>query len=131
MAGVIVLDANALIAYLAADDAHHAAVVDFLALHVAEGYGASVLTIAEALVHPTRHGVTAAAAASFERLALRELPIDPDHARRLALIRAETGLRLPAVVVVHAAEVARSPLATLDAVVAREARRRGIIVLAP
>lgn len=50
---MIVLDANVLIGFLDERDAHHTSARLVMEKFVEEGYAASVLTVAEALVHPS------------------------------------------------------------------------------
>ncbi len=128
---MIVVDANILIALLDGDDAHHEAVVDALASTGAEPLASTALTIAEALVHPALAGTIAAAERALDSIALRRLPLDGDHARGLAELRAHTRLRMPDAVVLYAAQHHHAMLCTTDAALARAAGALGVPVLQP
>lgn len=112
MAGVIVLDASVLIAYLDADDAHHGAAQVLLAEAIEEECGANPLTLAEVLVVPARLGRLEAAQLVLDELEVSELAFPPDTAVRLAQLRAETGLRMPDCCVLLSAETTAATEAT-------------------
>jgi predicted nucleic acid-binding protein len=124
---VIVLDASALIAHLDGADVHHERARHLLLDHAGERLGASVLTLAEALVAPAHAGRLADAQAALRRLSVQPIGLDADAAPRLAALRAETGLRMPDCCVLYAAEAASADmLATFDERLARAAGARGL-----
>lgn len=126
---MIVVDANVLIGFLDASDAHHAAAVRILEDAVEEGYAASVLTVAEALVHPAKHGVDDRASSALEAIGLTILPLGSDDAATLARVRAQYGVRMPDAVALHAALTTKSRLATFDGGLASAARAAGVVVV--
>ncbi len=125
---MIVLDANVLIAYLDADDAHHDAAVSLFEHRFLDGFSASVLTVAEALVHPTRHGRKDAALAALATIGIHALALDSSQAAELARVRHEYRLRMPDAVALHAAISTRSELATFDDALAAAATKAGVAI---
>lgn len=101
---MIVLDASVLIAHLDTSDAHHERSTQMLADAADEPFAASSITVAEVLVAPVRRGALPAAAGALRALDVHEIPPGPGAAVRLALLRAETGLKLPDCCVLLAAE---------------------------
>lgn len=128
---MIVLDASVLIALLDAQDAHHRAARQILTAHVEEQYAASVLTVAEVLVHPTRAGVADRAAGALRALELSVVSLAEDDTFGLARIRAEYALRMPDAVVLHTAVATRAELATFDAALRSAAEQAGVAVRSP
>ncbi len=129
MAGVIVLDASVLIAYLDGADNHHPAAEALLADVAGEELGINILTLAEVLVGPARTGRLAQTRSALLDLQVQELPFPIDAASGLAVLRAETGLRMPDCCVLLAAERAGATLASYDDRLARTATVRGVEVL--
>lgn len=127
---MIVCDANVLIGYLDEGDAHHEAIKDFLAENFAEGFGASVLTLAEALVHPSKHDREQESEAALRRIGMRFLDLETSEARAVAKVRSVHEIRMPDAVVVHTAMVSGPKLATTDKTLARVAAGAGLSVLA-
>jgi predicted nucleic acid-binding protein len=123
---VIVLDASVLIAHLDATDSHHERADRLLAASGNEELAASVVTMAEVLVGPSRTGTVDRALAALEQLAVTPVPIERATPVRLALLRAETGLKLPDCCVLLAAEESGAAVATFDDRLAGAARSRGI-----
>jgi predicted nucleic acid-binding protein len=123
---VIVLDANVVIGFLDANDPHHAPSLELLERHFADGFGCSVLTVAEALVHPTRVDRQDAALASLTRIGVQLIPLDPADAIALADVRATHRLRMPDAVALLCAIQFRAALATFDAVLAAAAEKAGV-----
>lgn len=105
---MIVVDASVLIAHLDARDAPHARALDVLLDVAARALAASPITIAEVLVGPARAGRLDAARAALRDLDLREIPLETEAAARLASLRADTSLPLPACCVLLAAHDARA-----------------------
>jgi predicted nucleic acid-binding protein len=128
MASVIILDANVLIAYLDSEDAHHSRAVAALERYAGEGFGASVLTVAEALVHPSRHGREERVTSVLNDIGLRVLPLQAEDAVPLARTRATFGVRMPDAVALHCAMAQRGLLATFDKALTRAARSAGVAV---
>lgn len=123
---MIVLDASVLIAHLDATDSHHERADRLLAASGNEELAASVVTMAEVLVGPSRTGTVDRALAALEQLAVTPVPIERATPVRLALLRAETGLKLPDCCVLLAAEESGAAVATFDDRLAGAARSRGI-----
>lgn len=129
MAGVIVLDASVLIAYLDGDDNQHVTAEALLAGAIDDDLRANPLTLAEVLVVPARDGRLGAAQTALRDLEVDELPFPPETAVRLAQLRASTGLKMPDCCVLLAAEGARATVASLDDRLAQTARGRNLTVL--
>lgn len=123
---MIVLDANVLIAHLDAGDAHHEAATARLDEAADHEFGASSVTMAEALVAPARTGRMSDARVALQTIGLTELPLPPVAAERLAVLRAETGLKLPDCCVLLAAEDVNGPILTFDERLERVAAQRGL-----
>jgi predicted nucleic acid-binding protein len=129
VAGLIVLDANVIIAYLDQRDLHYDAAVELLEEHAAGGFASSVLSVAEATVHPTKLGAQDLATRKIDDLDLEILPLDEEDVLELARIRSQYGLKMPDAVVLHAAIVTRSSLATFDAALTAAAADAGVPIL--
>ena len=123
---MIVLDASVLIAHLDAADSHHERADRLLAASGSEELSASVVTLAEVLVGPARKGVVDRALAALEQLAVAAVPIARETPVRLALVRAETGLKLPDCCVLLAAEESGAAVATFDDRLSGAATSRGL-----
>ena len=123
---MIVLDASVLIAHLDAVDSHHERADRLLVASGSEALSASVVTLAEVLVGPARKGVVERALAALEQLAVAAVPVARETAVRLALVRAETGLKLPDCCVLLAAEESGAAVATFDGRLAGAATSRGL-----
>lgn len=126
---MIVLDVNVLIAFLDANDAHHEASLQILEGHAVEGFAASVLTVAEALAHPTRVDRQDAALAALRRIGLNILPVDPGDAAPRARVRSQYGVRMPDAVALCAALSSGSALATFDDALIAAVERAGVPVV--
>lgn len=126
---MIVLDASVLIAQLSRDDAQHERALRALRYHAGHRFLASPLTIAEVLVNPARADRIDDTLDLLSDLGVMERPLPADSARRLARLRAATGLRLPDCCVLLAAEdAAAEAILTFDDRLAAAARQRGIAV---
>jgi len=128
MARVIVLDANILIGFLDSTDSHHHDAVDLFRRHFAEGFATSVLTIAEALVHPTRTGRQDAAMASLTRVGVQVIALEASGAAGLARVRNTYRVRMPDAVALYTAMTSGSELATFDENLASAAELAGVSV---
>jgi len=131
VAGVIVLDATVLIAYLDDTDPHHAPAAALLRDQAGSPFATSALTLAETLVRPVSRGAADLVIDILVgRLEITTVPIMSVEAPRLAEIRASTGLKMPDCCVLLAAErLSASKLATFDARLAQVAAERGLAVL--
>lgn len=123
---MIVLDASVLIAHLDARDAHHVAAGAILASAAGEALLGNPLTVAEVLVAPARAGRAAEAKAALDALGVEVVALPADAPVRLAVLRADTGLRLPDCCVLLTALDARAAVATFDARLAAAARSLGL-----
>jgi predicted nucleic acid-binding protein len=124
---VIVLDASVLIAHLDASDAHHERATALLADSAGEPLKASPLTLAEVLVGPARAGHLDRASAVLDQLDVAAQHLPEDAPRRLALLRAQTNLKLPDCCVLLAAEQTDAAVATFDHRLANAATERGLV----
>jgi predicted nucleic acid-binding protein len=129
MAGVIVMDASVLIAYLDAEDPHHQAAESLLAREINDEFAANPLTLAEVLVGPSRTGRLDAARSALRELEVAEQPFPTDTAVRLARLRADTGLRMPDCCVLLAAQDAVARVAAFDDRLIRAAEGLGLVAL--
>lgn len=123
---MIVLDANVLIAHLDQHDAHHTTATERLLDLADQPFGASSITLAEVLVAPARTRNLPAAQAALRALEVSELSLPSNASERLAVLRVETGLKLPDCCVLLAAEAVAGIVLTFDDRLAREASRRGL-----
>lgn len=131
MAGVIVLDASVLIAYLESEDDHHDAAEAMLAREIDDDFGANALTLAEVLVVPARNDRLAEARLALQELEVEELPFPGDTAVKLALLRSETGLKMPDCCVLLAAEHVGGRVASFDDGLRKAAVKRNLQTVAP
>lgn len=131
MAGVIVLDASLVIAYLESTDGHHEAAEALLAREIDDDFGANPLTLAEVLVVAARDDRLDEVRLALRELEVEELPFPDETAVKLALLRSETGLKMPDCCVLLAAEHVGARLASFDAGLRKAAVKRGIQVVAP
>jgi predicted nucleic acid-binding protein len=131
MAGLVVLDASALIALYDGKDAHHVWAVDMFIQTVDASLQMHPLTFAEVLVHPSRSGNLELFLEGIEGLDI-EIPImTNEHSLKLASIRHETGIRMPDAAVIELAVRTGAALATANANLARVAKKQGIGVMCP
>lgn len=129
MAGVIVLDASVVIAFLDSSDSSHERAAEFMEQHAASGFLMHQLTLAEVLVGAVRAG---RGNQLFEDLAAIGVGVHegaPSEALLLAELRASTGLRMPDCCVLLVAQQQGLPLATFDKQLAQVARSLGVGVL--
>jgi predicted nucleic acid-binding protein len=123
---VIILDANVLIAYLDDTDQHHDATIELLVHRFADGFGCNVLTMAEALVHPSRMERQDAAMSSLERIGIKVIASGVSDVPPLARIRSTYRVRMPDAVALHTALSTRSELATFDEQLSAAAGSAGV-----
>ena len=131
MAGVVVLDAGALIALYEGNDAHHEWAIEMFTETVSDELVMSALTYAEVLVHPTRAGKAAKFEKDISRLGMTVSALSAVDATDLTTIRATTALKMPDAVVLLEASRSMAAIATTDQALARKARERGHTVFAP
>jgi len=131
MAGVIVLDASVLIAYLAGEDEHHEAAEALLAREIDDDFGANPLTVAEVLVGPARNDRLDEVRLALRELEVEELPFPGDTAVKLALLRSETGLKMPDCCALLAAEHVGARLASFDDKLRKTALKRSLQTVGP
>jgi predicted nucleic acid-binding protein len=125
---MIVLDASVLIGHLDGRDQHHDRARELLIANAGAPFGASSISLAETLVGPARLGKLEVARGALDRLAIEELTLGADASARLAVIRAETGLKLPDCCVLLAATDHDGAVASFDSDLARSARDLGLAV---
>jgi len=126
---VIVFDASVLIAQLDARDAHHRSAIGVFVSAGGSLRLASPITLGEVLVAPIRRGTLDEAEHQLRLLDVNEQPFGGGAARRLAGLRAATGLRLPDCCVLLAAQDAGADaIATFDDRLAEAARGLGLAV---
>jgi predicted nucleic acid-binding protein len=131
MAGLIVLDASVLIAYLEGEDEHHEAAEALLAREIDEDFGANPLTLAEVFVGPARDDRLDEVRLVLSELEVEELPFPGDIAVKLAGLRSATGLKMPDCCVLLAAEHVGARLASFDDGLRKAAIKRGLQTVAP
>jgi predicted nucleic acid-binding protein len=129
VAGVIVADANVIIAASTPGHVHHDRAREVLIEHGATGVVLHSLTMAEVLVGPAKAGQQDAALAAFARAGVRSSPATDPAPAALALVRATAAVKMPDACVLATAEHIGIPLATFDARLAREAAARGTSVI--
>ena len=131
MAGVVVLDAGALIALFDSKDSHHEWALKMFVDTAGDELVMSSLTYAEVLVRPLREGRADLFESSVGGLGISLASIEATDARPLAALRTETNLKMPDAVVLATAIHNDSHIATTDAGLAKVARERGLTVLHP
>lgn len=123
------LDADVLIAHLNPDDAQHLRAVHRLEAAAARGpLAASVLTVAEVLVHPTSAGLGEQAYAALKAMDVTVLDIPADAAVQLASLRAMIGRRMPDCCVLLAAARTGGVVLTFDEKLRGSAAELGISI---
>lgn len=125
---MIVFDAGVLIAHLVRDDPFHLAATGFMEENEEFEFAASVVTMAECLVHPAQAGATAQVRRALDRLRIIEVEVTKEDAVPLAELRAGTRLRMPDALVLRTAEKVGGAIVTTDRALARAAAARGVIV---
>jgi predicted nucleic acid-binding protein len=118
-----------LIAHFESTDAHHERAFDLLTHHAHARFGASLITLAEVLVGPAREGRLDEAEQLLASLGIVTIGLPAQSQSRLALLRAETALKMPDCCVLLAAEQCGGGVATLDARLAGAANARAISVV--
>lgn len=127
---MIVLDACILIAHFDASDVLHAKADELLWSVADQRLRMSQITEAEVLVGPARAGRLDRAIAALAQLGVQTVPLGENGPARLAMLRAETRLKMPDCCVLLAAEQAGTArLATFDERLGEAASQRGFTVL--
>lgn len=125
---MIVLDASVLIAHLDDSDRQHPRAQSLLEAISNEPWGASNVTLAEALITPARTGRLLEVEAILVGLDVQELPLGSGAPGRLAEMRAVVGLKLPDCCVLLAAQNNEAALASFDADLISAAEKLGVEV---
>lgn len=131
MAGVVVLDASALIALYDSEDRHHTWARGMFLDTIDATLAMSVITYAEVLVHPTRAGKVAEFEQNIAGLGIEIVTVAADDGPALANLRASKSMKMPDVIALHLAAGLGASLATTDRGLAIEAARSGVAVLEP
>ena len=127
MAGVIVVDANVLIAWWTPGDQHADLAAEIL--DTEEDLILHPVTLAETLVWPVREGREDEAVQDIVRLGIdRHVPL-LDEPLDVARLRGTTKLRLPDTYVLATSIELDATLATFDRRLADAARERGVAVV--
>lgn len=131
MAGVITLDASALIALYESSDLHHEWARKMLTQTLDFDLGMSALTWAEVMVRPARSGLLVEFITNTLGLSIEINPLTDLDAEPIAQIRAATKLTMPDSVVLHTAQVTGGAIATTDAKLAKVSADLGLKVFSP
>lgn len=131
MAGIVVLDAGVLIALSSESNTHHEWAMGMFLHTLSQELSMSALTYAEVMVHPAKAGRAQELQQRLSGLQIQVRPFDQSDVAELATLRVESGLRMPDAVVLHESLTLGATLATTDKILNREARKRGVVVLAP
>ena len=131
LAGVVVLDASALIALVSSQDAHHHWAMEMFRDTASFDLQMSALTQAEVMVHPARAGQLKKFQKVLSSLGLEITPIESNDSFLMAELRAKTSLRMPDIAVLNQAMKVNGSVATTDQKLALEARAVGCGVFCP
>lgn len=101
---MMIVDANVLIAHIESTDANNKRAIELLRAAGLKGLAISSVTLGEVLVRPIRSGCLNETLAELRKLHLNEVGLGKYAAIRLALLRAETNLKMPDCCVLLAAE---------------------------
>lgn len=111
---MIILDARVLIAFLDEYDSHHRDSKNLIEANFLEGFGVSAVTLAEALVYPSKAGKEDRALSSVRRLGVKTIGVEPNDGIPIARLRANHAIRMPDALVLHCALSTGSRIATFD-----------------
>lgn len=126
---MIVADASWIVALRDPEDDHHREAIAVNGEIAGEAAILHPVTLAECLVAPAKLGVLDEAALGL-RAAFEVIDVDPDAPIRWAMLRAETGLRLPDAIVLDTALHHRArAIVTFDERLATQSADHGLAVL--
>ncbi|MDA8391625.1 MAG: type II toxin-antitoxin system VapC family toxin [Actinomycetota bacterium] len=111
-------------------DEHHGAAEALLEREIDDDCGVNPLTLAEVLVVPARHDRLDEVLMFLRELQVESIPFPGDAAVKLALLRAETGLKTPDCCVLLAAEHVGARRGSFDEGLRKAAVRRGLETVA-
>jgi predicted nucleic acid-binding protein len=128
---VIVLDASVVLAVLDAQEGHYHVAHRVLRECIAAGetLGCSPITLAEALVRPVSSGRLIETEGVLHLLGIATIALPADAAPRLALLRVESGMKMPDCCVLLAATQSEGAVITFDDALAKAAGRLGLRVI--
>jgi predicted nucleic acid-binding protein len=131
MAGIVVLDAGALIALMNTRDPHHDWARSVFVDTIESELVMSALSYAETLVYPARTNRVAEFEQAVAGLEIKIYDLPAKAAIALASLRAATSLRMPDAAVLQLALELGAVIATPDKTLAAAARKRSIGVFQP
>jgi len=123
---MIVLDASVVISLLESGHVHANEAAEIM--DTEEELILHPLTLSEILVGAIRNGSEQKVLSAIDRIGIETWVPDPDHARRIARLRAETNLKLPDACVLDTALTRNASLATFDERLVHAAHIYGIEV---
>lgn len=126
---MITLDASLVIAHLQSHDPNHLAATRLLRERAGEPFLMHGINLAEVLVGGVRVGRGRELLADLVAIGVQVADRDEQEPMRLAVHRAETGLKLPECCALDVALASQSTLGTLDARLAAVARSRHLEVV--
>lgn len=126
---MIVLDASVLIAHLNPLDYHHDSASELLLNGATETLMVHAITMAEVLMGRVKIGQAEVLLDELTDIGVQVATSDSGEPLRLAVLRVETGLKLPDCCVLAVAVFHRATLATFDAALGSAARRSSLVVL--
>lgn len=127
----LILDASALIALYNDKDKHHDWALEMFIQTIDFELTMPVLTFAEALVHPQRHGKKKQFQTGVKGLGIEVKPVLAESAEQIAELRASTKLRMPDVLVLNDAINTQGAVATTDDLLAKTAASFSLAVYSP
>jgi predicted nucleic acid-binding protein len=123
---MIVVDANVLIGHIESTDPNNLRAAALLNTAAGSSIGTSLVTLAEVLVRPAKTGRLRETESKLRELKVMEIPFGKYAPVRLAILRSETGLKMPDCCVLLAAEDGEaSGILTLDEQLRMQATRLG------
>ncbi len=126
---MIVLDASVLIAHLNPHEYHHDTASDLLLAGATETLMVHAVTMAEVLVGGAKLGRAEVLLGELTDIGVQVATADSGEPLRLAVLRVDTGLKLPDCCVLSVAVSHRATLATFDTALRSAARRSSLFVL--
>lgn len=126
---MITVDASLVIAHLEPRDPHHREATGYLREHAGDRLLMHALNLAEVLVGGARAGRGQEMLDDLVAIGIRVADRAEGEPLRLAVLRAESGLKLPDCCALETALTSKSSaLATFDDMLAKAARRRHVVV---